>query len=176
MAAMGTPPPLSPSYGLRRVDAIVAVADAEQAELRAEVHTYHDRAMASEAAEASWQARAEAAEARVARVEAALDVRTRARAWMMILGYEDDQIDKAEAWRQPREPWLQEDPPMAVVDLETAAGIAREYEEAIRAALYEHKHLGPVCECGAALAAPERHVCPECEQGKHASCGHGVTL
>jgi hypothetical protein len=79
--------------------------------------------------------RTHAAEAAVAHVREALDIRTRARAWMTHLGYEDHQIDAAEAWRQPREPWLHDDPPTAVVDLETAVGIAREYDEAIRAAL-----------------------------------------
>ena len=50
--------------------AVMAAADAEQEGLRSDVRTYHDRAMASEAAEARWQDRAEAAEAKVARVEA----------------------------------------------------------------------------------------------------------
>ena len=55
------------------VHAVMAVADDEQAELRAEVRTYHDRAMASEAAESGWQVRAEDAEAKVAQARTLLD-------------------------------------------------------------------------------------------------------
>lgn len=111
-----------------RLSGLLVVAEAEVERLKSQRDNANSRTLRM------WE-RAKAAEAKVARVEAALDVRTRARAWMAHLGYEDHQIDKAEAWRQPREPWLQEDPPVAVVDLEMAAGFAREYEETLRAAL-----------------------------------------
>ena len=96
-----------------------------------------------------WQARAKQAEsvargqqtlieaqrAVIDRVRDAIDVRWRAHEWMRHLGYEDEYIAKAEAWRQPIEPWLQDDPPRAVLDLEMAAGVARLYHEAITAIL-----------------------------------------
>lgn len=75
------------------------------------------------------------AKAAVERVRAALDLRTLTRAWMAFLGYEDHQIDKAESWRQPPEPWLHDDPPQYVLDIDTGAACLRLCVEAIEAAL-----------------------------------------
>ena len=65
----------------------------------------------------------------------AADIRTRAHEWMYHLGYEPELVAKAEAWRQPIEPWLQDDPPQDVQELYTAAGFAQLYHEAITAIL-----------------------------------------
>ena len=81
------------------------------------------------------EAERDALRATLDRVRDALDIQFRAHEWMRHLGYEDESIAKAEVWRQPIEPWLQDDPPRAVLDLEMAAGVARLYHEAITAIL-----------------------------------------
>lgn len=125
----------APMSRINRAERVAEGAVQDKAHAEAEVERLLAENADRESERADLRDRVEKAEAAVGRVEAALDIRTRARAWMSHLGYEDHQIDKAEAWRQPLEPWLQDDPPVAVVDLETAAGFAREYEEVIRAAL-----------------------------------------